>query len=119
MLKQLAEIAFFTDQVEQLVVFYQALLDRAPVVQAEGMAIFEVGQTRLFIHKRYPAAEGELPPENHLAFAVEGVDNYCRRLQQQGLTLEVEPQNYYWGRSAYLRDPGGQLIELIEAKPAT
>ena len=114
-MKPLVEIAFFTDNVEPLVTFYRTLLGTEPVAQSEGMAIFMMGQTRLFIHKRYPASVGELPPENHLAFAVQGVDDTCRLLQQQGLSLEVEPQSYYWGRSAYLRDPDGQLIELIEA----
>jgi catechol 2,3-dioxygenase-like lactoylglutathione lyase family enzyme len=114
-MKPLVEIAFFTDNVEQLATFYRTLLESEPVTQSEGMAIFMTGQTRLFIHKQYPVAEGELPPENHLAFAVQGLDETCRLLQQQGLSLEVEPQSYYWGRSAYLRDPDGQLIELIEA----
>lgn len=40
------------------------------------------------------------------------VDQACAALQAQGLTIEVPPRTFYWGRSAYLRDPEGRLIEL-------
>jgi catechol 2,3-dioxygenase-like lactoylglutathione lyase family enzyme len=79
------------------------------------MAIFILGQTKLFIHRNYTPEEGELPPETHIAFSVEDVDEVCETLQGQGLAIEVPPKTYYWGRSAYLRDPVGHLIELIEA----
>ena len=63
--------------------------------------------------------EGELPPDNHIAFAVADVDSASEALMQNGMTLEAPPQDYYWGRSAYLRDPDGQQIELINsANPA-
>ena len=32
--------------------------------------------------------------------------------------VEIPPQEYYWGYSAYLRDPDGQMIELIGAGSA-
>jgi catechol 2,3-dioxygenase-like lactoylglutathione lyase family enzyme len=79
------------------------------------MAIFLIGETKIFVHQTYPAASGDLPPENHVAFAVPDVDATCRDLIAGGLTLEVAPQDYYWGRSAYLRDPDGHLIELTQS----
>jgi len=27
----------------------------------------------------------------------------------------VSPKDYYWGRSAYLRDPDGHLVEITKA----
>ena len=66
------------------------------------------------IHETYAPGEGELPPEDHLAFGVRDLDGTCAALQDRGLELEIEPRTYYWGRSAYLRDPGGRLIELSE-----
>lgn len=114
----LVELAVFTDDVGAMITFYRALLDKDPVAQSEGMGIFMVGNTKLFIHRNYRPEEGELPPENHKAFAVANVDATCEELGRKGLMIEVEPQTYYWGRSAYLRDPDGQLIELIESAPA-
>jgi len=112
---KLTEIAFFSDDVAGMTAFYRRLLGADPVAQSEGMAIFMLGQTKLFIHRNYTPDEGELPPENHLAFSVGDVDEACETLQGQGLTIEVPPKTYYWGRSAYLRDPDGHMIELIEA----
>ena len=109
---QLVELAHFTDDVQAMEKFYRALLRADPVAQSDDMAIFMNGGTKIFIHKKYPASEGELPPENHTAFAVADVEATCASLLQQGLALEVPPKDYYWGRSAYLRDPDGNLIEI-------
>jgi catechol 2,3-dioxygenase-like lactoylglutathione lyase family enzyme len=45
---------------------------------------------------------------------VDDVDHACAELQARGFTIEVPPRMCYWGRSAYLRDPDGWLIELHE-----
>jgi catechol 2,3-dioxygenase-like lactoylglutathione lyase family enzyme len=82
------------------------------------MSIFMLGETKLFLHRTYTPAEGELPPENHLAFTVPDVDQTCAELTAAGLVIEVPAKEYYWGYSAYLRDPDGQLIELIQADKA-
>ena len=58
---------------------------------------------------------GDLPPENHVALGVPDVDAACEALQAQGLTVDLAPKDYSWGRSAYLRDPDGHLIELNQA----
>jgi catechol 2,3-dioxygenase-like lactoylglutathione lyase family enzyme len=92
------------------------LLGREPVAQSEGVALFQVGDTRIFIHANYTPGEGDLSAEDHFAFDVEDVDSACASLQEQGLVLEVAPRSFYWGRSAYLRDPDGHLIELSAAR---
>jgi catechol 2,3-dioxygenase-like lactoylglutathione lyase family enzyme len=112
---KLVELAYFTENVSQMTDFYRSLLGAEPVARSEDMAIFMSGSTKIFIHRKYPAAEGELPADNHIAFAVEDVDAACTALTRQGLTLEVPPQDYYWGRSAYLRDPDGQMVEITKA----
>lgn len=113
---KLSELAFFTDNVAEMTTFYQRLLKSAPVAQSDDMAIFMIGTTKLFIHRNYSPAEGELPPNNHIAFAVDDVDATTQQLTAQGLTLEVPPSDYYWGRSAYLRDPDGHQIEVTAAQ---
>jgi catechol 2,3-dioxygenase-like lactoylglutathione lyase family enzyme len=112
---KLAEVAFFTDQVGPMTDFYRRLLGMQPVAFSETMAIFVVNETKLFIHYRYNPGDGELAPENHHAFAVPDVDRACEQLVQQGLSLEISPQDFYWGRSAYLRDPDGHQIEITQA----
>lgn len=109
---KLVELAHFTDDVAAMERFYRLLLGAEAAVRSDDMAIFMNGETKIFIHKKYPASEGELPPENHTAFAVADVDAVCNSLLKQGLAIEVPPKEYYWGRSAYLRDPDGNLIEM-------
>ncbi|UCH60980.1 MAG: VOC family protein [Anaerolineales bacterium] len=111
---KLVELAFFSDDVDQTAAFYRHLLGKAPDVQGDGMAIFLLGDTKIFIHRSYPPAEGELPPEDHLAFKVEDVDAACQQLIDRGLKFEHLPRDYYWGRSAYLRAPNGTQIEITQ-----
>lgn len=49
-----------------------------------------------------------------LVFAVESVDDACQRLQALGIPLAVPPTDHPdWGiRTAHLRDPDGNLIEI-------
>jgi catechol 2,3-dioxygenase-like lactoylglutathione lyase family enzyme len=112
---KLHELAYFTDNVKGMADFYRGLLGAEPVARSDDMAIFMSGATKIFIHRNYPPSEGDLPPNNHIAFAVEDVDAACEALTQQGLTLEVLPKDYYWGRSAYLRDPDGHQVEITKA----
>ena len=71
-------------------------------------------ETKIFIHYKFPASESELPPENHMAFTVADVDETCQTLVRQGLTMEIPPKDYDWGRSAYLRDPDGHQVEITK-----
>jgi len=112
---KLVELAYFTENVEQMADFYRKLLDAEPVAKSDDMAIFMSGHTKIFIHRKYPASEGKLPPDNHIAFGVDDVDVTCETIIRQGLTLEIAPKDYYWGRSAYLRDPDGHMIEITKA----
>jgi catechol 2,3-dioxygenase-like lactoylglutathione lyase family enzyme len=114
-MKNLTEIARFTDNLPAMTAFYRHLLGVEPAAQSEGMSIFMLGDTKLFLHHMYTPAEGDLPPENHLAFTVPDVNQTCQELVAAGLEIEIPPKEYYWGYSAYLRDPDGQLIELIQA----
>jgi catechol 2,3-dioxygenase-like lactoylglutathione lyase family enzyme len=110
----LAELAYFTDDVSGMAAFYQRLLGAPPVAQSADMAIFMVGGTKILIHKTYTPGPGDLPPENHVALAVPDVDSACAALAEQGLAVVAAPRDYDWGRSAYLRDPDGHLIELSQ-----
>ena len=109
---KLIEIAYFTYDVSGMTEFYRSLLGIEPTTYSNDMAIFMNGEVKIFIHRNYVAAEGELPPENHIAYKVDNVDAVCNSLTEKGLKLEFPPKDYYWGRSAYLRNPDGHLIEI-------
>ena len=109
---KLIELAYFTNDVNGMADFYRSLLGSDPAANSDDMAVFMTGETKIFIHRTYEAAKGELPPENHTAYKVDDVDAVCKSLTDQGLKLEFPPKDYYWGRSTYLRDPDGHLFEI-------
>lgn len=111
---KLIELAFFTDQVDSMAEFYQRLLGTEPVARSDGMANFTTGGVQIFIHASYSPEEEELSAEDHTAFQVDDVDAVCLGLIDKGLIIERPPQDYYWGRSAYMRDPSGHQIEITE-----
>jgi catechol 2,3-dioxygenase-like lactoylglutathione lyase family enzyme len=109
-----AEIALFTDDVEGVSAFYRDLVGKAPVAEWPGGALFAVGGAKILVHERTRASEDGPPNEDHHALAVVRLDEVCAGLRSRGRALLVEPREYPWGRSAYLRDPDGRLVELAE-----
>lgn len=99
------EIALFTDDVEELVAFYGRVLGREPLASWPGGATFDLDGITLLIHVRGEAHEGMPPNTDHFAIRVGDVDAEAAR-------LGTEAKDYDWGRSAYLRDPDGRLVEL-------
>ena len=63
---KLHELAYFTDNIQGMADFYRSLLGAEPVAQSDDMAIFMSGGTKIFIHRNYPASEGDLPANNHI-----------------------------------------------------
>jgi lactoylglutathione lyase len=51
----------------------------------------------------------------HIAFAVEDIYAACRRLMDQGVTINRPPRD---GRMAFVRSPDGISIELLQAGDA-
>jgi len=109
---QLSELAFFTSDVSGMTAFYRDFLGAEPVYQSADLAIFDHGGVQILIHRTYVPGPDDLPPENHFAFDVADVDAASAALESAGLQCAVPPRDFDWGRSAYLRDPDGHLIEL-------
>jgi catechol 2,3-dioxygenase-like lactoylglutathione lyase family enzyme len=109
---RLTELTRFVEQVEPAVEFYTAFLGTDPLEAWSGGAVFDLGTATLLVHETYDPGPGGLPPDDHAAFAVDDVDVTCQRLLDAGLELERPPEEHDWGRSAYLRDPAGHLLEI-------
>jgi catechol 2,3-dioxygenase-like lactoylglutathione lyase family enzyme len=101
----LSEIALFTDDADALVDFYRRVLGREPTASWPGGATFDLDGVTLLIHVRGEAADGMPPNVDHFAVRVGNVDAEATR-------LGTEAKDYDWGRSAYLTDPDGRLVEL-------
>ena len=114
--RPIAEIALFTDNVEAVKRFYRELLGAMPESDWPGGAIFGAGNAKVLVHERAAAMDDGPPNEDHFAFAVEDLDAVCNTVRDQGLAFLADPRDYPWGRSAYLRDPDGRLVELAESR---
>ena len=101
---RIAEVALFTDDVKALAAFYEQVLRRPPDSSSDSHASFDLGGTTLFIHVRGEGDFEGVPNEDHIAFADVGD--------------VADAKEYYWGRSAYVRDPDGRAVEL-QAEPLT
>ena len=101
----LAEIALLTDDVDALVGFYERVLGRPPVSRWPAGATFDLDGVTLLLHERGEPEDGMPPNADHFAIRVADVDAEASR-------LGTEAKDYDWGRSAYLRDPDGRLVEL-------
>jgi catechol 2,3-dioxygenase-like lactoylglutathione lyase family enzyme len=112
--RRLVEVALFTDDVDALKRFYRDLTGSAPKAEWPGGAIFAVGDVELLVHERGTPVEGGPANEDHVAVGVRDVDATFAELRAKGCEVHVEPRAYDWGRSAYLRDPDGRIVELLE-----
>jgi catechol 2,3-dioxygenase-like lactoylglutathione lyase family enzyme len=113
--RRFVEVALFTDAVDATHAFYERLLGAPPEASWPGGAVFAAGDLKLLVHERGAHAEDGPPNEDHVALAVADLDAACAGLRADGLSFLVEPRDFPWGRSAYLRDPDGRLVELAEA----
>jgi catechol-2,3-dioxygenase len=107
---RVAEVALFTDDVAGLTAFYERLLGRAPDTDLDSHASFDLGGTTLFIHVAGGESPGGAPNADHVAIALDQ-DDAAERARSGGAEV-IGPHDYYWGRSAYVRDPDGRVIEL-------
>ena len=107
---RIAEVALFTEDVPELGAFYERLPGRPPDSSSDSDASFDLDGTTLFIHVAGGEGTEGAPNGDHLAFALDQ-DAAAERVRSGGVDV-VGPKDFYWGRSAYLRDPDGRAIEL-------
>jgi catechol 2,3-dioxygenase-like lactoylglutathione lyase family enzyme len=110
----IVEVALFTDDVPGLRDVYAQLLQSSPEAEWPGGAVFAVSGAKILVHQCRVAMDDGPPNEDHFALGVADLDRACDQLRESGATFLVEPRDYPWGRSAYLRDPDGRLVELAQ-----
>lgn len=110
----LDEYTYFTDDVDGMADLYGSLLDAEPTHRDEDIALFETDSVTVLIHRQMEEYEDGPPNEDHPAFTVADVDEEYEALVDSGYHGVSEPDDYQWGRAAYVRDPDGRLIELTD-----
>ena len=108
---RLTEVALFTADVAGVTAFYERVLGMAPAEQSDRHAVFTLGELVLRIHVAVEPGPGDPPADDHVAFTVEGLDEHAAAVAAAGVAVDG-PRDLPWGRSAYVRDPDGRLVEL-------
>lgn len=116
-MRSLSEVAVFTAHVKQVSDLLQAITGVSPKHTSDDAALFELEGVTFLVH-RTGASSNEGPANvDHFAFATEDLDATYADLVARGVEFDLAPKSYAWGRSAYLSDPDGRMIEIQE-KPA-
>ena len=112
------------EDLDRAVAFYVDLLGLELNHRSGPYAQLRTGVTRLALYERAAMAEtlglpleapGENAPAFELGFFVANVDNAYAELVISGVKPVTPPADRPWGqRTAYLRDPDGNLIELVQ-----
>src|SRR3954465_2898166 len=110
-MRRVVEIALFTEQPDRMIAFYEQVLSALPVQRWDGGATFDLDGLTLLIHDAAPSDPHGPANKDHVAIGVEDVDGAGERPRTNGVEVDA-PQTYYWGRSAYLHDPDGRMLEL-------
>ena len=113
-MSELVEVALFSDDVEELKRFYGRLVGGEPEDDWPGGATYVAGPVKLLVHRRAAPSEGGPANEDHFALAVNDLGAACQELHERGVEFVAEPRDYPWGRSAYVRDPDGRIVELSQ-----
>ena len=93
--------------------FYRDVLG-LPLLLDEGHVIhFDAGTVRLAIH-RCPPGEGREALEGFLVFGVDDIVATYEELSKRGAVFLGAPAQRPYGRVAYLHDPEGHEIGLLE-----
>ena len=108
---RLTELALFTADVAGVTVFYERALGNRSRGAVEAARVFLLGELVLRIHVAVEPGPGDPPADDHVAFTIEGLDDHAAALTAAGLSVDG-PRDLPWGRSAYVRDPDGRLVEL-------
>lgn len=116
MARKITEIALFVSNVKSATDFYKTIFDAEPSYSSDDAALFTLDGLKVLIHKKSARPWHEkLRDEDHFALDVASVDEVYNELSNNELRFLIQPENFDWGRSAYLRDPDGRLVEFHQA----
>ena len=118
MITNFATVTLWVEDFNNAIRFYRDTLGLELLTQPGDMPHFKVGDGILVLAKgKFTQPADAFPPEfPQLALAVDNLDEMAARLQSLQVKLEAnieERRDSCWIK---LRDPDGNLIELVEVK---
>jgi len=124
-----SHVSIRTSDMERSIRFYEGhfgmrLVNRRPIPQnraeiafleSEGTP-FRLELTWFLDQKRFEQAEYEHRLFDHLAFVIPDMDGMLMRLKADRVVVTDEPYMLGASKIAFIEDPDGTLIELIEKR---
>ena len=116
-------VAIYTRDLARLEAFYTQVLGFAVVRRwdAPGIVFVDAGGLWLELTRQDAPDDGTRPREldqgvgiNHFALQVQDVDAHFRELVEKGVRAVASPADYEHVRVAFLADPDGNVLELIQ-----
>ena len=132
MIQRLAHLCFMSHQLPAMVVFYRdglGLRVKFALKHDDGTPFgyyFAAGNTtfveifdRAGAVKQWGGDDLRLQPHhgthyNHFCFEVTGIEDYCARLEAKGITVKPVTVGMDHSKQAWITDPDGNTIELME-----
>ncbi len=123
-LKGVLETALYVDDLDRAARFYEDVLGLVPLTSDSRFRAYDVGgRSVLLLFRRGATLDtvrlpgGTIPPHDghgplHLAFAVDDMAAWERRLEEGGIPIEGRTVWPRGGHSLYARDPDGHLLEF-------
>ena len=124
-----SHVSIRTSDMERSIGFYERhlgmrLVNRRPIpsnnaeiafLESDGVP-FRLELTWYKGQKRFEQAGYENRVFDHLAFVIQDMDKTMQRLKAEKVVVTDEPYMLGTGKIAFIEDPDGTLIELIERK---
>jgi catechol 2,3-dioxygenase-like lactoylglutathione lyase family enzyme len=125
-INNILETALYVDDLQRSLDFYQTTFGFETLLCDERMRALSVAQYQvLLLFKKgaslqeTPVPGGVIPPHDsngtqHLAFSIDesDVESWEQTFESLNITIESRVQAPRGGRSLYIRDPDGHLVEL-------
>ncbi len=106
-------IVLYSQDLDRAKVFYRDVLGLRMLLEEDHVVHFDAGSVRLAIH-RYPTGQALEVREGFLVFAVDNLATVYEELRRRGAEFLGSPADRPYGRVAYLHDPEGHEIGLLE-----
>lgn len=123
-LKSIDYVIFFVTDLEASAKFYEEVIGLEIKHKAEDYAQFESGKIKFGLYTRRALNEligielispAEMKASSEIGFIVDDIDSVYRELVGKGAAAIANPTERHWGQTtAYISDPDGNLIELIQ-----
>jgi glyoxylase I family protein len=122
-LRGVHHIAIYTHDLARLEAFYTQTLGFAVARRWDdvGIIFVDAGGTWIELTRQDAPDDGSRPRAldqgvgiNHLALEVANVDSTFQELMDLGVQVLAAPADYKSVRAAFLADPDGNVLELIE-----